>query len=291
MKDLFVNTQLPVVTSDRILYTSSNFARTSLLYLQEIGSLQVHKPHSTGRSGLSSYLFFTVTDGEGELTFEGRTYFLHTGDCVFIDCRKQYAHSSSEKLWSLSWIHFYGSNLTAIYDKYLERGGRAVFHPVSVSGFLEIYRRIYELADSDDYIRDMKINSELNYLLALLMNESWHPAEKHRDADLKKQNVLPVKQYLDEHYQEKISLDFLAEHFFISKYYLTRVFREQFGVNISNYLMNRRVTKAKYMLRFSGEKVKNIGYECGLGEPHYFSRIFRQMEGMSPLEYREKWEK
>lgn len=43
MKDLFVNTQLPVVTSDRILYTPSNFARTSLLYLQEIGSLRVHK--------------------------------------------------------------------------------------------------------------------------------------------------------------------------------------------------------------------------------------------------------
>lgn len=38
----------------------------------------------------------------------------------------------------------------------------------------------------------MKINSELNYLLTLLMNESWHPGEKHRDADLKKQNVLPV---------------------------------------------------------------------------------------------------
>ncbi len=112
MKDLFVNTQLPVVTSDRILYTPSNFARTSLLYLQEIGSLRVHKPHSTGRSNLSSYLFFTVTDGEGELICVGRTYSLRTGDCVFIDCRKQYAHSSSEKLWSLSWIHFYGPNMS-----------------------------------------------------------------------------------------------------------------------------------------------------------------------------------
>lgn len=135
MKDLFVNTQLPVVTSDRILYTPSNFARTSLLYLQEIGSLQVHKPHSTGRSNLSSYLFFTVTDGEGELICEGRTYSLRTGDCVFIDCRKQYAHSSSEKLWSLSWIHFYGPNMTAIYDKYLERGGRAASTPFLFPGF------------------------------------------------------------------------------------------------------------------------------------------------------------
>ena len=290
MKDLFINTDLPVVTSDRILYTASNFAKTSLLYLQEIGSLQVHKPHSTGRSNLFSYLFFTVTDGSGELTYEGTTYFLHTGDCVFIDCRKQYSHSCSKNLWSLSWIHFYGPNLVAIYDKYLERGGRVVFHPVSVFEFLKIYQRVYELADSDDYIRDMKINSELNYFLVLLMGESWHVRE-NKDADLKRQNVLPVKQYLDEHYPEKISLDFLAEHFFVSKYYLTRVFREQFGISIGNYLTNRRVTKAKYMLRFSNEKIKVIGYECGLGEPHYFSRTFKQMEGMSPMEYRQKWKK
>lgn len=63
--------------------------------------------------------------------------------------------------------------------------------------------------------------------------------------NLKKQNVLPIKEYLDVHYQEKISLDFLAEHFFISKYYLTRVFKEQFGTSINSYLMNRRVTKGK----------------------------------------------
>ena len=85
---------------------------------------------------------------------------------MFIDCRKQYAHSSSEKLWSLSWIHFYGPNMTAIYDKYLERGGRAVFHPVSVSGFLEICHRIYELADSDDYMPSFLHNS-FHGLLAL----------------------------------------------------------------------------------------------------------------------------
>ena len=67
MKDLFVNTQLPVVTSDRILYTPSNFARNSLLYLQEIGSLRVHKPHSTGRSNLSSYLARVNSSVKAEL--------------------------------------------------------------------------------------------------------------------------------------------------------------------------------------------------------------------------------
>ena len=290
MKELFINTEIPTVTSDRILYTPSNFAKTSLFYLQEIGSLQVHKPHNTGRANLVSYLFFIVTDGSGELNYERTTYSLRTGDCVFIDCRKQYSHSSSENLWSLSWIHFYGPNLAAIYDKYLERGGKAVFHPVSISGFLALYQKLYELAGSDDYIRDMKINSELSNLLTLLMSESWHPKEIS-NKNLKKQNVLPVKQYLDEHYPEKISLDFLADNFFISKYYLTRVFKEQFGVSISSYLTNRRVTKAKYLLRFSDEKIEAIGYECGLGAPHYFNRVFKQMEGINPSEYRENWQR
>ena len=39
----------------------------------------------------------------------------------------------------------------------------------------------------------MKINSELNYLLTLLMNESWHPGEKHRDADLEKTECTSCK--------------------------------------------------------------------------------------------------
>lgn len=68
MKDLFVNTQLPVVTSDRILYTPSNFARTSLLYLQEIGSLQVHKADSYVFGFEESYGYLTgsyVRDKDG----------------------------------------------------------------------------------------------------------------------------------------------------------------------------------------------------------------------------------
>jgi AraC-like DNA-binding protein len=43
------------------------------------------------------------------------------------------------------------------------------------------------------------------------------------------------------------------------------------------------------MLRFSNEKVEAIGYACGLGSPNYFSRTFKNVEGISPSEYREKW--
>lgn len=284
----FTNSTNSIVTSNRILYTPSSFARSSLLTLQEIGTLEALKPHTSSRDNLQSYLFFYVESGAGKLIYQGNEYELKEGDCVFIDCQLPYSHSTDTNLWTLSWIHFYGSTMQSIYEKYLERGGGPVFRPEDLSPFQHLHKTLYNIASSDDYIRDMKINGELNDLLTLLMNESWHPEER-RVPDLKRENINLIKQYLDEHYDEKITLDDLTECFFISKYYLTRVFRKQFGTSISNYLLSIRITKAKQMLRFTDETVENIGYKCGLGAPHYFSRTFKQVEGISPSEYREKW--
>lgn len=94
---------------------------------------------------------------------------------------------------------------------------------------------------------------------------------------------------MNAHYTEKVSLDVLAERFFISKFYLTRVFKEQYGVSINTYVLNLRITKAKQMLRFTDKKLEDIGYQYGLGTPHYFSCVFKQIEGITPSEFREKW--
>ena len=100
MDELF-NPQLSSVQSSRIIYTPSTFARTSLLHLQEVGSLQAVHPHISQREDWVSFLCFIVLSGEGTLSYEEQTYQLGEGDCVFIDCRKAYSHSTSDNLWSL----------------------------------------------------------------------------------------------------------------------------------------------------------------------------------------------
>lgn len=195
----------PVVFSDRILYTPTSFAKTALLYLQEIGSLQAKKPHTSSRTHLSSYLFFCVNSASGELEYQRKKYKLGRGDCVFIDCQQPYSHSTDKDLWSLSWIHFSGVTIQDIYQKYQERGGLPVFHPENITAFTELQESLFNLASSDDYIRDIRINSGSHELLVLLMNESWHPTE-HLDSALKKQNINPIREYLDKHYTEKTSL-------------------------------------------------------------------------------------
>lgn len=202
-------TTSPSVQSSRILYTPSPFARSSLLHLQEVGSLTAIKPHTSKREKLQSYLCFMVEDGEGELVYEGKKYELRSGDVVFIDCRKSYSHSTGNscstgnahsvdnapgidslcdshsdgialKLWSLRWCPFYGPSMPAIYAKYCERGGLPVIRRADmacgadVSQYTSILTDIYALASSSDYIRDMRINGKLSDLLTLLMESSWH---------------------------------------------------------------------------------------------------------------------
>ncbi|MBP5281868.1 MAG: helix-turn-helix domain-containing protein [Lachnospiraceae bacterium] len=289
--EFFSDERSAIVTSDRVLYTPSGFARDSLLHLQEIGRLTARKPHVSARAALASYLFFMVTEGEGTLTYEGKSYELTKGTCVFIDCRVAYSHATSpKKLWTLEWCHFHGLALEQIYKKYVERGGRPVFRPENAEAFQNVWERLFELAKGSDYVRDMKINEGLSSLLTLLMQESWHP-EEIGDLAVKKGSVLQIKAYLDANYAKKITLDDLSARFYVNKYYLTRVFKERYGQSINSYLLGVRITRAKQLLRFTDKSVEEIGLECGLGALHYFSRVFHEVEGMPPSKYREQWKK
>ena len=284
-------TSSPSVQSSRILYTPSPFARSSLLHLQEVGSLTAIRPHTSKREKLQSYLCFMVEDGEGELVYEGKKYELRSGDVVFIDCRKAYSHSTglnpNTELWSLRWCHFYGPSMPAIYAKYCERGGLPVIRGADVSQYAAILTDIYTLASSSDYIRDMRINGKLNDLLTLLMESSWHRGNSSNAP--KKMDISLVKSFLDEHYKEKLSLESVASHFFIDKHYLARLFKEQYGMTMVTYLQQVRITHAKRMLRFTDKSIEEIGLECGIGELNYFSRVFKKLEGVSPSEFRRVW--
>ncbi len=287
MQELFSNNAEAIVSSNRVLYTASSFARNSLLHLQEIGSLTALKPHISSRLNLNSYLFFIVVDGSGTLTYEMKEYILNRGSCVFIDCKKSYSHSTEDKLWTLKWVHFYSPTMSSIYSKYCERGGRPVFTPDDSAPFISSLEKIMVIARSSDYLRDMKINTELSRLMSLIMAESWHP--ENRTLPSKKASVVEIKTYLDENYKAKITLDDLCDHFYISKHYLTHSFKDQFGISITSYLQSVRITHAKQLLRFSSKSVEEIGYEVGIGAPHYFSRVFKEVEGIAPVEYRKQW--
>lgn len=285
-QDGFFTTQ--TVNSNRVIYTPSVFAKENLTYLQEVGELKSLKTHTAGRKNLSSYLFFIVKSGRGTVKYGNVEYEMSAGDCVFINCINKYEHTSSSDLWTLKWVHFYGTNMDAIYEKYKERGGKVVFSVPNPSVIFGLLDDIQSIADSDSYLRDMEIHEKLSSLLLNIMKESWHEKEVDMTSE-KRKDLRQIREYLEENFDKKIQLDDIAEKYNISKYYLSHIFNEQYGTSVNNYLISLRITKAKQFLRFTNMTTTEVANRLGYEDVNYFIRLFKKIENVTPGEYRKKW--
>lgn len=100
-----------------------------------------------------------------------------------------------------------------------------------------------------------------------------------------------VIQYLKEHYAEQVSLNVLAENFYVHPIYLSRLFKEKTGVNFIDFLTQIRMNKAKELLLSPELKIYDICFMVGYESPRYFSKIFKQYTMFTPKEYKENMEK
>lgn len=98
--------------------------------------------------------------------------------------------------------------------------------------------------------------------------------------------VLKVMAYMQEHFSENISLDFLAKEFYISKFTLNYNFKKYASCTPIEYLLGIRLTKAKELLLTTKKNIDEISEICGFSSPNYFGVIFKKFETVSPTTYR-----
>ena len=95
-----------------------------------------------------------------------------------------------------------------------------------------------------------------------------------------------VKAYIGEHFAENLTLSVLAEIFYVSPVYLSRLFKKKTGTNFVEYLTALRIEKAKEFLNDPNLKVYHVAEMVGYENPRYFARLFKEATGMVPQEYR-----
>lgn len=109
------------------------------------------------------------------------------------------------------------------------------------------------------------------------------PDEKNINKDV----IQEIQNFICCHYAENISLNSLAEQFYLHPNYLSRLFKEKTGHNFVEYLTEIRMEKVKELLRSSNKKIIEICDMTGYDNPRYFSKVFKQYTGMTPREYRD----
>jgi len=95
-----------------------------------------------------------------------------------------------------------------------------------------------------------------------------------------------IKSYIEHHYQEDLTLKKLSDRFFVNASYCSHIFKEKTGMNITEFILANRITKAKELLQRTDYAMDRIAKQVGYSNEKYFFRIFKKATECTPQEYR-----
>lgn len=276
-----------VTSSRRILHTPSEYARKNLVFAQEAGYLKSLKPHSSSRNNLDSYLFFVVTKGDGQVKYEGKTYDVKNNDCVFIDCRKPYEHiSNEENPWELKWVHMDGGILADFYSVFFEKNNNSpVLNTKNAEKYCTLLDEVMTIQDDKDVTSEYVTNSLLVSLATQVVVEVINAGNVMLNPNM----LNSIRESVNLNFKEENLLETICREYSIDEIEVNKQFKDKYGIDLCDYILNRRFTCAKELLRFTVKPVKDVVVESGIMNSDLFRHLFIENEGMTAEEYRKKW--
>ncbi len=100
------------------------------------------------------------------------------------------------------------------------------------------------------------------------------------------QDIRKALHFIDNHYDEDITLESVSSILNLSPQYFSRVFHEKTGVTFVDYLTRVRIKKAKEWLTYSQNNVQEVCFKVGYKDPNYFTRVFKKTVGVTPRQYK-----
>ena len=281
----------------RVFRSEEFMEKDSVIYLH---SKTVSKGHSVHSHDFIEIVY--ITDGEGVQVIDGTSYNVHRGDMLFLNYGSTHSYSCQDQF---SYIEIFfspklvedgsitASNALALlalssFDNM--RGGENC-GKMSFSGderkeveFI-LSAMLEEQAKYENSINSAKTVMEnyLNVLLVKMMRKATNS-----DETIAEDIWHSLKQYIDDHSEEKITLNSLASKSFYNPSYLSRAFKQKFGISPMEYIRGRKIDLAMSLLSDTDRSIEEIVKEIGFSDRSAFYHAFFKSTGLTPTEYREK---
>ncbi|AJY75605.1 response regulator [Paenibacillus beijingensis] len=144
---------------------------------------------------------------------------------------------------------------------------------------------IGEIDDMLSWLHNIENWMEIESKLSAISNTMIEHLNRLRHSS--EPNIMDeVKRYIDANLHEPLSLQLIAERFFIHPNYFSRRFKERFKMSFVNYMTGERIRKAEQLLKETGLQIQEIAVIVGIPDAAYFSSVFRKATGTTPVQYR-----
>ena len=251
------------------------------------------------------YELILIASGEADLFINGEHYRLQKNNAVMIPPGVPHRMSLSEGTLAQPHIHFdvtydEGSKERRISFKPLERLNPRqrellqedvlqeyripyVFEPQEFQRFQKYFYEIIDAWETRRECFDLLCKAKMVLLLRLLIKQFGEKEKKNSPDSYCEE----IKEYIDENFEQILTLDDLERQFGINKYTLLRNFKRAYGENVISYYNEKRIAHAQKMLRETVLSITEIALQLNFSDIYTFSRFFKQKTGTPPKLYRE----
>ena len=268
--------------SNAYFHTSSLMAQKLFFTLGCTGHYFCNEHYAVRRPSYDSFLVLYVVRGRGYCYLDGQRVELGVGSLVLLDCYLPHRYGTDTG-WEIYWIHFDGRMARDTFEA-VAQTRRQVILPKNTYHAAHALERIYTMFHVDKRISEALISKNITSILTEFLVYEL-PEEGVPEHSTRIEEVLS---YINEHIDQPLTLESLAQRVSLSPFYFSRVFRKETGYTLREYLINTRINAARFYLRTTELSLKEISYRCGYGSDSTFCTTFKRITGMTPLEYRNR---
>lgn len=270
-------------TSERYFFTPSSLAKELFYYPTRCGHYFCSSRYSFNHKSEialqgdhnQNIMLFLVQNGAMELTLAGTPVLAAAGQTVLFDCREPYSYAASDGL-EFTWLLFNGLNARTFYQKILQARGRKAFSPSAPAEIAQLLDSLLSGCAEDARLSEAQCSQLIHRLLCLLLLDEGSTSREDSD------RIAQAIRYMNRHLFEPISVQDAAAAASLSPSHFSRQFKARTGYSPYEYIVLRRIDKAKYMLSSTELSVKEIAYATGYNSEENFIHSFRKNVGIAP---------
>lgn len=258
------------------------------LFITDIGFYPHARFHFRKRNyGSKENILIYVTNGSGEVCIKDKNFYLSKNDYIIIPKNTPHQYSTKEKdAWTIYWVHFDGTKADLLKNNFGKRTSLQAHHTPNdnfrVNMFMEIIHTL-----SMGYVKSHLeyVNLSFQQLLAsFLYPDQFMQHLNVQDADVISKNIT----YMKENIGKPLSLKDLADQAGLSIAHYSKLFTQKTGFSPVDHFIQLKIQHACKLLDISQLYIKEVAHKVGYQDPYYFSRIFKKVMQMSPLEYKKR---